>query len=68
MSVTRYGMGLLGIVGLIAATLAAATIRLVLIDPVTVADAVTEQDITPVVRGNWPGSSSRPFVGSCGTL
>ena len=50
MSFSRYGMSLLGIVGLLAATLAAATIWLVLTDPVTVADAVSEQDITPVVR------------------
>ena len=34
----------------LAATLAAATIWLVLTDPVTVADAVSEQDITPLVR------------------
>ena len=33
-----------------AATLAAATIWLLLTDPVTVADAVSEQDVTPFVR------------------
>ncbi len=37
-------------VGIIAATLAAATIWLLLTDPVTVADAVNEQDVTPFVR------------------
>ena len=50
MSVTRFGMSLVGIAGLLAATLAAATIWLLFTDPVTVADAVSEQDITPVVR------------------
>lgn len=50
MSFARYGMSLVGIVGLLAATLAAATIWLIFTDPVTVADAVSEQDITPVVR------------------
>ena len=50
MSVTRVGMSLVGIVGLLAATLAAATIWLLLTDPVTVADAVSEDDITPLVR------------------
>ena len=50
MTVSRYGMSLLGIVGLLAATLAAATIWLVLTDPVTVADAVSDRNITPVVR------------------
>ena len=50
MSLGRYGMSLIGVVGVLATTLAAATIWLVLTDPVTVADAVSEQDITPVVR------------------
>ncbi len=50
MSFRGYGMSLIGLVGLLATTLAAATIWLVFTDPVTVADAVTEQDITPVVR------------------
>ena len=50
MSFTRFGMSLVGVVGVLAATLAAATIWLVLTDPVTVADAASEQDITPLVR------------------
>ena len=50
MSFTRFGMSLVGVVGLLATTLAAATIWLVLTDPVTVADAVSEQNITPLVR------------------
>ena len=50
MSLTRIGMSVAGAVGIIAATLAVATIWLLLTDPVTVADAVNEQDVTPVVR------------------
>jgi hypothetical protein len=50
MSISRYGMSLLGIVGLLAATLAAATTWLVLTDPVTVADAISKRDLIPVVR------------------
>ena len=50
MNFTRFGMSLVGVVGVLAATLAAATIWLVLTGPVTVADAVSEQDITPLVR------------------
>jgi hypothetical protein len=50
MSFSRFGMSLVGAVGLIAALLAAATIWLLLTDPVTVADAVSEHNITAVVR------------------
>ena len=50
MSFTRFGMSLVGVVGLLAATLVASTTWFVLTDPVTVADAVSEQDITPLVR------------------
>jgi hypothetical protein len=50
MSFSGYGISLIGIVGLLAATLAAATIWLLFTDPVTVADAVSGQDVTPVVR------------------
>ena len=35
---------------MLAAALAGATIWLLLTDPVTVADAVSEQDVTPFVR------------------
>ncbi len=50
MSLFRYGMSLVGIAGLLAATLAVATVWLLFTEPVTVADAVSEQDITPVLR------------------
>ena len=43
-------MSVAGVVGLLAAALAGATIWLLLTDPVTVADAVSEQDVTPFVR------------------
>ena len=50
MSFARFGMSLVGIAGLLAAILAAASIWLLFTDPVTVADAVSEQDISPIVR------------------
>ena len=50
MSLARIGMSVAGVVGVLAATLAAATIWLLLTDPVTVADAVSEQDVPPFVR------------------
>ena len=43
-------MSVAGVVGLLAAALAGATIWLLLTDPVTVADAVSAQDVTPFVR------------------
>jgi ABC-type cobalamin/Fe3+-siderophores transport system ATPase subunit len=50
MTFVRFGMSLVGVVALLAATLAGATIWLVLTDPVTVVDAVSQDDITPLVR------------------
>ncbi len=50
MGVARVGMSLVAAVGLVAVTLAVATIWLLLTDPVTVADAVSERDISPLVR------------------
>ena len=50
MGVARVSMSLVGAVGLVAVTLAVATIWLLLTDPVTVADAVSERDISPLVR------------------
>lgn len=50
MSLVRISMSIVGAVGLVAGTLAAATIWLLLTDPVTVADAVSERDVTPFVR------------------
>ena len=50
MGVARVSISLVGVVGLVAVTLAVATIWLLLTDPVTVADAVSEGDISPLVR------------------
>ena len=50
MGVARVGMSLVAAVGLVPVTLAVATIWLLLTDPVTVADAVSERDISPLVR------------------
>lgn len=50
MSIARFGMSVVGIAGLLAAVLAAATIWLLFTEPVTVADAVTDGNVTPLVR------------------
>lgn len=46
----RFSISLFAIVGVVAATLAGATVWLVLTDPVTVADAVNEGEVSPLVR------------------
>jgi hypothetical protein len=46
----RLGLSVFGVFGAIAATLAVATIWLLLTDPVTVADAVQRRDVSPIVR------------------
>ena len=46
----RFSISLFAIVGIVAATLAGATVWLLLTDPVTVADAVNEGDVSPLVR------------------
>jgi hypothetical protein len=50
MSLVRLSISLFGVVAVLAATLAGATIWLLLTDPVTVADAVNEGNVTPLVR------------------
>ena len=50
MSFARVSMSVFGLVGVLAATLAGATVWLLLTDPVTVADAVSEGEISPLVR------------------
>jgi hypothetical protein len=50
MSLTRLSLSLFGVVGVVAAALAGATIWLLLTDPVTVADAVAEGEVSPLVR------------------
>jgi hypothetical protein len=50
MSFARVSISLFGVVALVAATVAGATIWLLLTDPVTVADAVNEGNVSPLVR------------------
>jgi hypothetical protein len=50
MVLLRLGISLAGAVGIVAAVLAGAAIWLLLTDPVTVADMVTEGEVTPLVR------------------
>jgi len=50
MGVARVSLSLVGVVAAGATVLAVATIWLLLTDPVTVADAVTQGEVTPLVR------------------
>jgi len=43
-------MSLVAIVGLLAATIAGATIWLLVTDPVTVSEAVSKGDVSPIVQ------------------
>jgi len=50
MSVARWSISLVAIVGVVAATVAGATIWLLFTDPVTVANAVSSGDPGPVMK------------------
>ena len=50
MKLTRWSVSLIGLIGVVAAAIAAATIWLLLTDPVTVANAVSSGDVSPVVQ------------------
>lgn len=50
MGLARISISLFGVAAVLAATLAGATIWLMLTDPVTVADAVNEGNISPLAR------------------
>jgi hypothetical protein len=50
MSLGRISLSLFGVVGLLAAALAGATIWLLVTDPVTVADAVSTGEVSPLMR------------------
>jgi hypothetical protein len=50
MNVARWSVSLIAIIGVLAATIAGATIWLILTDPVTVANAVSTGDVSPVVK------------------
>jgi len=50
MSFARFSLSVAGIVGIVAVALAAATIWLIMTQPVTVADAVASGEVSPVVK------------------
>jgi len=50
MAAGRWSVSLIALLGISAATIAAATIWLVFTDPVTVANAVSTGDVGPVVQ------------------
>jgi len=50
MRVQNVGISLFGLIAIVSAVLAAATIWLFLTEPVTVATAVNEGEISPIVR------------------
>lgn len=50
MSIQRVGLSVVGAITLVLAVLAAATAWLFLTSPVTVANTVTEGDVTPFIR------------------
>jgi hypothetical protein len=50
MRLVRVSVSLFATIAVVAAVFAAATIWLLLADPVTVADAVNEGEVTPLVR------------------
>lgn len=50
MSAARWGMSLVAMIGLLAATIAGATIWLLVTDPVKVSEAVSRGDVAPIVQ------------------
>ena len=50
MSITRASIGVVGFVLAVAITLVVATVWLLITDPVTVADAVTDGEVSPLVQ------------------
>jgi ABC-type cobalamin/Fe3+-siderophores transport system ATPase subunit len=50
MDLARLSLSLFGLVAIVAAALAGATIWLLLTDPVTVADAINQGEVMPLVR------------------
>lgn len=49
-SISTYGVGVVGIVGILAMVIAGAAIWLVLTDPVTVAESIDSGEVSPLVR------------------
>ena len=50
MNLARWSVSLVAVIGLLAATIAGAAIWLMVTDPVTVANAVSTGDVTPIMR------------------
>ena len=50
MQLKEVGLGLVGAVGLVSVVLAAAVVWLFLTDPISVANAVSESEVTPFIR------------------
>jgi hypothetical protein len=50
MSLARLSLSLVGVVGIVATALAGATIWLLVTQPVTVADAVAQGEVSPLVK------------------
>ena len=50
MTFARFSLSLVGVVGIIAVALAGATIWLLITQPVTVADAVAQGEVSPLSR------------------
>ncbi len=50
MQLARVSLSLFGVIAVVSAIVAGATVWLLLTDPVTVADAVNEGQVTPLVR------------------
>jgi hypothetical protein len=50
MSLVRLSLSFVGVMGILAATIAAALIWLLVTDPVSVAETVSTGDVSPIVR------------------
>ncbi len=50
MSLVRLSLSFVGVIGVLAATIAAALIWLLVTDPVSVAETVSTGDVSPIVR------------------
>ncbi|MDQ3071098.1 MAG: hypothetical protein M3R55_15385 [Acidobacteriota bacterium] len=50
MSLVRLSLSFVGVLGILAATIAAAVIWLLVTDPVSVAETVSTGDVSPLVR------------------
>ena len=50
MQYKQVGLGVVGAIGLLSMVLAAAVVWLFLTDPISVANAVSESDVTPFMR------------------